>query len=542
MFRVQVALVGVHIPQEGTHASRSRGTNQRFALHPIPLGILATAFVVLCGTSLAQQSDASSLPRAEQVSPSGRAQSGGSVQAEQSSSGNGGSSSVNTVNSTIQVSGAYQGSIPDPNAPQGPLILNIADAIRRGLRFNLGAISANASVKQLRGERLAALSKMLPNIYGTLSENAAKIDLATQGLSSGTFGGSIPLPTTVGPFHYYSALANLSEDLSMTSLYNLRQSQASADAAQMSAQDARELIVLAVSGTYLRVLASKANVLSQEAQVEQAAATFKQSEHQYQAGTKASIDRNKSFVEYHTEQQRLISLRGDLLKQTMQLARLIGLPVGQAVTLSDDLPAQVPEALSLEEALKLAFDERSDLKAARLQLKAASEARRASKAEYLPSLGVKGDYGVEGVNPNKGVSVFQAAATVSIPIFQGGRVKADVEQADAALSQRQAEYADEKGAVELDVRQAYVDLQVATEQIAVAIENRKVAAEILTQSLDRFAAGVTNSVEVVQSQETVALAERDYVSTLFSLNLARISLARATGQAEQFIPNMLKGN
>jgi len=216
--------------------------------------------------------------------------------------------------------------------------------------------------------------------------------------------------------------------------------------------------------------------------------------------------------------------------------------VGQVFTLIEDLPAQVPEALSLEESLKLALDERSDLKAARLQLKAASEAHRASKAEYLPSFGVKGDYGLEGINPNKGVSVFQAAATVTIPIFQSGRVRADVEQADAALSQRQAEYADEKGVVELEVRQAYVDLHVATEQMAVAIENRKVAAEILTQSLDRFAAGVTNSVEVVQSQETVASAERDYVSTLFSLNLARISLARATGQAEQFIPNMLKGN
>jgi outer membrane protein TolC len=517
--------------------------NQRFAIHRvIPVGILTAALVLPGSSSFAQQSDSSSLPRAQQLPPSGRAQSGSTVRAEQSSSANGGTSSVNTVNSTIQVSGAYQGSTPDPNASQGPLTLNIADAIRRGLRFNLGAISANASVKQLRGERLAALSKMLPNIYGTLSENGAKIDLATQGLSSGTFGSSIPLPTTVGPFHYYSALANLSEDLSMTSLYNLRQSQASADAAQLSAQDARELIILAVSGTYLRVLASKANVLSQEAQVKQAGATFKQSEHQYQAGTKASIDRNKSFVEYHTEQQRLISLRGDLLKQAMQLARLIGLPVGQVFTLSEDLPAQVPEAVSLEEALKLAFERRSDLDAARQQLKAASEARRAAKAEYLPSLGVKGDFGVEGVNPNKGASVFQAAATVNIPIFQGGRVKADVEQADAAFSQRQAEYADEKGAVELDVRQAYVDLQVATEQIAVAIENRKVATEILTQSLDRFAAGVTNSVEVVQSQETVASAERDYVSTLFSLNLARISLARATGQAEQFIPNMLKGN
>src|SRR6202140_780761 len=185
--------------------------NQRFVIHLIPFGIVATAFVVLCAPNFPQQSASPSLPRAEQVSPSGRAQGGSTVQAEQSSSGNGGSSSVNTVNSTIQGSGAYQGRITDPNAPQGPLTLNIADAIRRGLRFNLGAISANASVRQLRGERLAALSKMLPNIYGTLSENGAKIDLATQGLTPGTFGSGIPLPTTVGPFHYYSALANLSE-------------------------------------------------------------------------------------------------------------------------------------------------------------------------------------------------------------------------------------------------------------------------------------------------------------------------------------------
>jgi outer membrane protein TolC len=516
---------------------------QRFNLRRvISAGILSAALGLYGGAGFAQQGDSSSLPRAQQVSPSGRAQSGISVQAAQSSSGNGANSSVNTVNSTIDVSGDYQGSISDPHAPQGPLRLNIEDAIRRGLRFNLGAISANASVRQLRGERLAALSMLLPNIYGTLSETGAKVDLQTQGLSSGAFGPSLPLPTTIGPFHYYSALANVDESLSMTSLHNLRQSQASAEAAEMSVRDARELIVLAVGGTYLRVLASKANVLSQEAQVKQAHVTFTQTEHQFQAGTKASIDRNKSLVEFNTEQQRLSSLRADLVKQTMQLARLIGLPVSQVITLSEDLPAHVPDALTLEDALELALRERSDLKAARLELKAAGEARKASKAEFLPSLGVSGDYGVQGVNPNKGASVFQAAATVTIPIFQGGRVQADVQQADAALNQREAEYDDEKGVVELDVREAYVDLQVATEQMAVAIENRKLAADTLTQSLDRFAAGVTNFVEVVQSQETVASAERDYVSTLFSLNLARISLARATGQAEQFVPNMLKGN
>jgi outer membrane protein TolC len=512
--------------------------------YSMAVGLAMSAAMLLCGSAFAQQgtSESSSTPKAQQVAPSGRPQNGSDVQAQQSSNNNGSSTSVNTVNSTIQVSGVYLGSIPDPNAPSGPLTLNIADAIQRGLRFNLGVVNANSSVRQLRGQRLAALSQMLPNIYGTLSETGAKIDLQTQGLTTGTFGPSLSPPTTVGPFHYYGALANVSENLSMTSLYNLRQSRASADAAEMSAKDARQLIVLAVSGNYLRVLASKANILSQEAQVKQAEATFKQAENEYLAGTRPVIDRNRNFVEFHTEQQRLTSLRADLVKQTMQLARLIGLPVSQILTLSDELPTEVPEAIPVEDAVKLAIEHRSDLAAARLQLKAAQEARKASRAEYLPSLSINGDFGIQGINPNKGASVFQAAGTVNIPIFQSGRVKADIEQADAALSQRQAEYLDQKGVVELDVRQAYVDLQVATEQIAVAAQNRKIASETLTQSRDRFAAGVTNSVEVVQSQETVAAAERDYVSSLFSLNLARVSLARATGQAEEFVPNMLKGN
>jgi outer membrane protein TolC len=507
--------------------------------------IAALLALALCHTALAQQSSSTgSLPKAQQVQPlSGRSASTGLGSVTTQQTPQNGAPGANTINSTIQVTGSYQGSAAAPNPPQGPVTLNIAEAIRMGVRYNLGGLSSNASVRQLRGQRLAALAELLPNIFATISETGAKIDLQAEGLSSGAFGGGLPIPTTVGPFHYYGALGNASENLSFTSLYNLRSAQAAADAAQLSAEDAHQLIILAVSGTYLQVLADKANVASQEAQVKQAEATFTQANRQFEAGTKAVVDRNRSFVEFHTEQERLSSLRGNLRKQTMRLARLIGLPTGQVINLVEDLPAQVPPAISIDDEIKLALDERSDLKAARLQLRAAEETRRSSRSEYLPSLSVNGNYGIEGQNPQQGaVSVFQAAASVTIPIFQGGRVRADIEQADAAISQRQAEYADEKGAVELDVREAYIDLQVASEQVGVAQENRKVAAETLQQSLDRFAAGVTTSVEVVQSQESVASAERDYIGSLFSLNLARISLARATGQIESFIPNMLKGN
>jgi len=504
----------------------------------LTLSLVIVTGGLACRESFAQGSSVA--PKASQVPLS---QSGGSVEAQQSTAGSAGSSSsVNTLNSTIQVSGTYQGSVPDSKAPRGVLTLTIADAISRGLQFNLGGVSANVSLRQARAQRLAALSLMLPNIYATLTETSAKVDLQTEGLSAGAFGKGISLPTTVGPFHYYSALANVSEDLSLTALHNVRQEAALAQAAQMSAANARELIVLAVGGTYLRVIANQANVLSQEAQVKQAEASYKLAADQYQAGTKTIIDSNKSLVELHTQQQRLSALRGDLFKETMQLARLIGLPAGQQLVLSEELPVEIPTTAPIDEGIKVALEMRPDLKAARLQLKAAVEARRASQAEYFPSLSVNGDYGLEGVNPNKGVAAYQVSAGLRIRLFDSGRVKADVDQADSALTQLQAQYDDLQAAVDLDVRRAYVDLRVASEQLTVAQENRQLAVETLTQSIDRFSSGVTNSVEVVQSQETVASAEQDYISTLFSLNLSRISLAKATGQAEQFIPHMLKGN
>jgi outer membrane protein TolC len=311
------------------------------------------------------------------------------VEAQQSTAGSAGSTStVNTLNSTIQVSGGFAGSIPDPKAPQGSLALTIADAIRRGLQFNLGGVTADVSVRQARAQRLAALSQLLPNIYGTLTETSAKADLQTLGLTASSFGGHLAVPTTVGPFHYYTALGNVSEDLSLTALHNVRQSEASLQAARMSTANARELIVLAVGGTYLRVIANKANVVSQEAQVKQAEASYKLADAQYHAGTKAIIDSNKSLVELRTQQQRLSALRGDLFKETMQLARLIGLPAGQQLTLSEDLPVQVPDTIPIEEGIKIALDERPDLKAARLQLKAAEEARRSEQRSHrVPSLG-----------------------------------------------------------------------------------------------------------------------------------------------------------
>jgi outer membrane protein TolC len=496
-----------------------------------------SASTMLPSLVLAQQGQSQS-PRAQQVQLSGYPQGNASASLQQAASPST-TSSVNTINTSIQVQGAYQGSVPGPFLGDGPIHLTFAEAIQRGLQYNLGALDSSASLKLAHAERLNALSQMLPNIYATLSENGAKTNLQTIGLSSAVFGGAA-IPTVVGPYHYYSAQANLSEQFSLTALHNLRSAEQAQQAAMMNARDARETVVLAVSGSYLRVLATQALIVSQEAQVKYAEVSYKQAQDQMEAGTKAKIDANRSLVELQSQQQRLTSEKTQLIKEQMTLARIIGLPSDRPLVLSEPLPSSAPELPASDSAIKLGLDHRADLQAASLQEQAARQALIASKAEYLPSVSVSGSYGLQGINPNKGANVFQASATLTIPIWTSGQVRADVQQADAAVGQRKAELEDKKGVVENDVRTALLDLNASVDQVRVAESNRQLALSTLEQSQDRFAAGVTTSVEVVQSQESLASAELDYINGLFSLNVSRINLARATGQAEVTIPNLLK--
>jgi outer membrane protein TolC len=460
---------------------------------------------------------------------------------QQSTTGGAGSS-VDVSTTNVQVQGAYSGSVPAASQPSGNSI-TLDQALQMGLRYNLGAVGSSASLRQTRGQRLAALSQLLPTLNGSVSETGAKTDLQTLGLSSSAFGGGIPLPTTVGPYHYYDARVTLNYNvLDFTARHNYIAAKEAEAAAELSDKDARELVVLAVGGEYLRLLADAALVEAQVAQVRYAQSSYDQALAQNQAGTKSLVDTERSQVELQTEQQRLTSQRADLVKEKRTMARMIGLRLDADFVPVEKLTFTPAPPLPIDEALKRAYMKRADLQSAAAQLKASEETLKAAHSEHLPSVNVNGYVAVQGINPNAGSGVFSGTASLNVPIWQGGRIHADEEQARAAIDQRRAEYQDQRGVVELDVRNAFTDLETATNQVQVADSNRTLALRTLQQSQDRFVAGVANSVEVVQSQESLAAADRDYVSSLYSQNLAKISLARALGQAETSIPEFLKGH
>jgi len=523
--------------------ARAACMSVRSNLHPhlslaLALALLASGTMVAHG----QGSQPGSGTRPIQLPLSGLQPVGPSVQ---QSATPGGNSSVNMLNTQVNVQGAYSGSVLDPNPPAGTVSLTMAEAVRRGLAFNLGKTGADVSSQQAQAQRLSSRSALLPTVSASVSENAAKIDLAVEGFNSGLFGSSLgfAFPVTSGPFHYYDLRGSLQQNvLDFTAIHNYRSAEHSALAARFDIRRAREEIVFAVIGTYLQLMFTAALIDRQRVEVQYAEASYKQAKAQVDAGNKAPIDANRSLVELQTEQQRLRSELGDLQKQKYILARLTGLPLRIDIQTTEKLQALPLETSSVDDLIQRSFLLRRDLKSADAQLRAAEEARKAAGAEHLPSATVSGYYGMQGINPNRGNGVFQASASVNLPLFDGGRIHADVLQADAVLMQRRSELSNQRGNIELQVRNAYVDLNVANDQIQTADSNRKLALMNLQQSQDRFAIGVADSVEVVNSQEALATADHDYAGSLFSQNVAKAALAHATGQAEEDLADLFKGH
>jgi outer membrane protein TolC len=407
--------------------------------------------------------------------------------------------------------------------------------------YNLGAIGLSQAVRESHGQSRVARSALMPILNGGVSEVVEQVNLRALSVQFQSPVPGLTIPSVVGPFNHFDLRGKLSQTVADITAWNkYRASLETVHANEFFSKDARDLVVLAVGGSYLEVIAAKARVASARAQLETANALLQQASERRAVGLVAQIDVNRSQVQVLTQQQRLISLQNDLAKQRINLARLTGLPPSENYDLTDDIPFAPAPPITLEDALKQALDQRPDLKASQVQVRAAERAYAAARAERLPSLTFGANYGAIGTDPAQSHGTFSVVGSLNIPIWQGGRTEGDIERADAVLVQRKAEVEDAIGRIQSDVRNAWLDLQAAANQVDVAQKNRDVTQENLRLTRQRYEAGVTDNIEVVQSQDAVAAAESDYISSVFAHNVAKLSVARALGRAADNVERFLK--
>ena len=432
----------------------------------------------------------------------------------------------------------FLGSVSSGTATPQVLRLSLREAIERGLRYNLGLLVDEQSTREFRGQRWEALSHLLPQVTTETREAKEMVNLKAIGFPS-SIRNVNPIS---GPFNVFDTRAFLSSPiLDFHALRNERAASEQVRAAQYTYQDARNLVVLVVGNAYLLSIAAESRVHEAEAEVNTAQALYELAVDRLHAGLSPEIDMLRAQVELTFRKEQLIAARNEDSTAKLNLTRVIGLPDGQGFALSTQMPFEPLEGITREKALADAYGNRPDYKAAMAAVRAAQERRRAVEAERWPSLSFDGNYGDLGLTPSESHGTFLAQVSVKIPVFQGRRVHGELIQADAQLKQKQAQLENLKGQISYDVRTSLLNLETAAQQVAATHSNVGLAAKTLTQARDRYKAGVTDNIEVVQAQGAVSSADQSYISSLYQYNLAKVALARAVGIAEQAVLRYLGG-
>ena len=457
--------------------------------------------------------------------------SAGSVQSPTSPTATG----TALISSTPNSQDPFSGSVVREKASGEIIPLSLKDAINRGLKANLGALLTEQGITSARAQRWRALQAMLPDVTGRVGESEQQINLAAQGIR---FPG---VPTIIGPFSNFDVRGFLTATAGLSQYQSIRSSIENLKAAQFSYQNALELVVFSVSNAYLQVLTSAANVVNAQAQVQTAQAILNQAEQMHQAGVTAKIDGLRATVELQARQQDLIIAQNNLDKSRIALARTIGLSLDQKYEINDTLQYLPAPVMTQEEALHRAYELRADHRQAQAQVRAAELTERAAHSERLPSLSFNGNYGDIGISPGSSHGTFVAAGGIEIPIFEEGRIRGDIYQAQAGLKQSKDQLSDLEGRIDAEVRTAFLDLDAAARQVQLGQSTEKLAQEELSEARERFAAGVTDNLEVVQAEGSLVNAQNQLVSSLYIHNLAKLSLARSLGEARQNAASYLGG-
>jgi outer membrane protein TolC len=421
----------------------------------------------------------------------------------------------------------------------GILRLTLDDAIAIALKQNAELTIRGEQTKYVHGQLLTVGNALAPNISFTAYGQAQEINLAAMGFKPGTLanfkigGHAAPNIAPIQKVYQGDAQIQLQQAVfNVPAFYLYRAARKAVEATDWQRLNSRGGVVIEVGGLYLRALADAAQIRNAEQLVQQDELVYQHAKAAKDAGVGIDLDVLRAQVQLQQEQQQLVQAQNAEAKDKIQLNRVMNQPAGQQIELVDTVPFAQFDAMPLDDALKLAYERRKDLRGYQAQFEVAQETQKAVKFERLPTFGIGGFYGVVDVTSSVTHGDFAAAGQMSIPLFEEGQLRGQKEVAVAQTRALQQRIADTRAAIEGEIRSSMLDVQSAAELVKVAHSNVELAGEALADATQRFTAGVDDNLPVVQAQSRLATAQAQVIQAEFQYNYAKLTLARNTGVVE----------
>ena len=416
-------------------------------------------------------------------------------------------------------------------APTEALRLTLDQAVGLALKQNPTAQIAILTAAQSEQDKNIARAELLPQANARISDEAQKVNLLAQ------FGGKTPFPgfpKSLGPYQLFSAGPSVSApvfDLTLWQRYQAARN--TANASEANSLSTREQVILLAVSQYIGTLRAVANVQASRSRVDLAQALYDQAADLQKEGVGTGIDTLRANVELQNEKQRLLEAENERETSLYGLSRLLNLDPRQKIELADSLSFFDTPQPEVEASIEAALANRQEWKAVASQIKAAEGQKRAAQDSRLPNVRFDGTFSYVGTSGNTTLPTYTYQGSVNVPLFTGGRIRAQVVSADLEIRKLEEQRADLRNQIALDVKTALLNLDSARSEVQVANLGVQLSKEEVDQSRDRFKAGVANNIEVIQAQDSLSRANDNQIAALYRFNQARADLARSIGQMEK---------
>lgn len=403
-----------------------------------------------------------------------------------------------------------------------PKKISLAEAISYAKQNSPALGAAKADAASVRAGARAAKARTLPQ----LSANG----FSTTGNNSNIINSSPmvepPAWMLVPPGNFTDGNLSLMVPIVAPRLQAMASSaswQARAAAGELAEKNAD--LSLAVTDAYDRVLLSRQMVLAEQAKVAATQELVRTTQALFDSGKGIEANVQRSQAELSHAQRSLTSAQNDEAKAILDLQEAMGADLSSPIDPSDPLGLSTI-SVTLESYLARAKDSRGMLLAARARRSAAISEIRGAEGQRYPQL-----YGaVMGDTTNRSdMGGVTAGLTLSIPVFDGGRINADVSQAKAMKAKADSGLRQAELAVEKEVRQAWLDVKSAQANAASASAAVRAAQSAFDVMALRLSAGKSILVEQLDALETLTRARADLAQATFDQVLAVAKLNRAAG-------------